>query len=1025
MHRMKSLRTLFISAVLALVCFSNPAGAQENIDSIAADAAPDSLVQGAGAVDSLSQAPEVAESLSAASHPRLLMDAAEFEAMKRKIAAAPDSPLGMIHTLVMEGADRIIAEREPLTFRLDESGKRLLQVSRKALTHIFFCSYAYRYTDDFRYLEQVDTDLRSVCSFASWNPTHFLDVAEMAAAVAIGYDWLYDALSDETRELAVKAIQDLAFAPAKNSDYAWYRSSESNWNQVCNAGLTLAALAVRENCPEAAQAVLDDALLTNMPVMNKIYAPDGNYAEGPDYWSYGTLYEVLMLSAMESVLGTDYGLSNCLGYDGTADYILHCSGTAGKLFNYSDNIGDDQPFYPLWYFADRFSRPSLLYGEIRKLKEGKYCDTENYRLLPLLALYASRLDEAVVSEPESLIFAGRGITPVVMVRSSWDEDAMYLGIKGGSPSTSHSHLDGGSFVFDAYGVRWAADLERQSYQSVENPIKKLGGDFWNLGDGSLRWELFRMNNRQHNTLTVNDKNHYSAGCAQLLESFCDDSRKGGKFDLTSLFGGDLEYAVRTASIRWNAYLEVRDSLKAPAGKKATVRWSMVTRADAVFCEDGILLSSGGVKMKLSAAQPGVKYHIWSGNPNDYKSKLNVCNEPNPGVSIVGFEFTLQPGESLNLVTTLRRSESDGELADRIFALAAGQLKILDAAIPSDRAPRYYSDSGGLVTSDIGWWCSGFFSGSLWLAYEYTEDEQLKEAASRNSEKLDLLVRQKTDHDIGFQMMCSYGQAYRITGSRRWLGRLFEASEKLSKRFNPTVGAIRSWDFVRNDWQYPVIIDNMMNLELLTRASALFRNDALRDIAVSHARTTARNAFRPDFSSCHLVDYDPATGAVRSTQTVQGYADASSWARGQAWALYGYTMMYRETGLEEFLTQASGIAEMLLSRLPSDGIPYWDFDDPSIPSALKDASAGAIMASAFAELSGLVSDSSLSKSCLEMARTQVRTLSTIEYLASAGGNGGFLLKHCVGNLPEKSEVDVALTYADYFFLEAVSRLAASK
>ena len=1015
-----------IPLTLASLLFSvNIAQAQDIIGSEAANAVPDSTIVAYAVTDSLAVTPSEADSVTVVPHPRLLMGADEFEAMKAKIAAAPDSPLGMIHILVMEGADRIIREREPLEFKLDASGKRLLEVSRKALTHIYFCAYAYRYTGDYRYLEQADTDLRSVCSFASWNPSHFLDVGEMAAAVAIGYDWLYDALSDETKELAVKAIQDFAFAPARDSKYSWYRTIEGNWNQVCNAGLTLAALAVQDVCPEAAQAALDDALLTNMPVMNKIYAPDGNYAEGPDYWNYGTLFEVLMLSAMESVLGTDYGLSNCLGFDRTADYILHCSGTAGKLFNYSDNIGDDQPFYPLWYFADKFSKPSLLYGEIKKLKAGKYCNIDNYRLLPLLTLYASRLDSAVVSEPESLIFAGKGVTPVVMTRSSWEDDAMYLGIKGGSPSTSHAHLDGGSFVFDAYGVRWAVDLERQSYVSVENPLKKLGGDFWDLSDGSLRWALFRMNNRQHNTLTVNDKDHRSEGRAELLKSFCDDSRKGGVFDLTSLFGGDLESAVRTAAIRWNAYLEVRDSLKAPQGQKATVRWSMVTRAEAEMCEDGILLSSNGIKMKLSADQKRVKYHIRSGNPKDYNSKLNICNEANPGVSIVGFEFTLQPGESLNVVTTLKRVESDRELADRVFGLAAGQLKVLDAAVPSDRAPRYYNDTEGLVTSDLGWWCSGFFPGSLWLAYEYTGDESLKEAATRNSEKLDMLVRHKTDHDIGFQMMCSYGQAYRITGSRRWLGRIFESAEKLSRRFNPAVGAIKSWDFVRKDWQYPVIIDNMMNLELLTRASHLFRNDSLCSVAVSHARTTARNAFRPDFTSYHLVDYDPATGAVRSRQTVQGYSDGSAWARGQAWALYGYTMMYRETGLEEFLAQACDIARMLLSRLPSDGIPYWDFDDPSIPSVLKDASAGAVMASAFAEFAGLAKDPALAKSCLEMARTQVRTLSTLEYLAPAGTNGGFLLKHSVGNLPEKSEVDVALTYADYYYLEAVSRLAASK
>ncbi len=1002
---MKAAITLLISAMLSL-------------SGILAPAAGGNFLSTAGG--SLAAA---GDSLAVSPHPRLLMDAGEFEAMKVRIEAEPDSPLALLHAQVIAGAEQIVTEREALEFRLDKSGRRLLQVSRKALTHIFFCAYAYRYTGDFRFLEQADVDLRSVCSFASWNPSHFLDVAEMAAAVAIGYDWLYDALSDETRELAVKAIQDLAFAPSRNSAYSSYRTSSSNWNQVCNAGLAVAALAVMDSCPEAARAVLDDVVLTNMPVMNSIYAPDGNYAEGPDYWSYGTLYEVLMLSSMDSVLGTDYGLSNCLGFDRTADYILHSRGTAGKLFNYSDNLGDDQPFYPLWYFADRFSRPSLLYGEIRKLREGRYCDTENYRLLPLLTLYASRLpDTAEITEPESLIFAGKGITPVVMVRSGWEDDAMYLGIKGGSPSTSHSHLDGGSFVFDAYGIRWAADLERQSYQSVENPIKKLGGDFWSLSDGSLRWALFRMNNRQHNTLTVNDKDHRSAGCATLLKSFCDDRAKGGTFDLTSLFGGDLEYAVRTAAIKWNAYLEVRDSLKAPAGAKATVRWSMVTRAEASPCADGILLKSGGITMKLSADSPRVKYHIWSGNPKDYKSKLNVCNEANPGVSIVGFEFVLQPGERLDVVTTLRRQESDGELAGRVFALAARQLRLLDAATPADRAPRSFIEAGGYETSGIGWWCSGFFPGSLWLTYEHTGDEGLREAAERNSAKLDLLVRHNTDHDIGFQMSCSYGQAYRITGSRRWLGRLFEASEKLAARFSPAVGAIRSWDFVRDDWMYPVIIDNMMNLELLTRAARQFRNAALQDVAIAHARTTALNAFREDFSSYHLVDYDPATGAVRSKRTVQGYSDASSWARGQAWALYGFTMMYRETGLQEFLDRASGIARMLLSRLPSDGVPYWDFDDPAIPSAPKDASSAAIMASAFAELSTLSGDPALSGACLEMAREQLRTLSTEEYLARYGQNGGFLLKHCVGNLPEQSEVDAALTYADYYYLEALSRLA---
>ena len=212
----------------------------------------------------------------------------------------------------------------------------------------------------------------------------------------------------------------------------------------------------------------------------------------------------------------------------------------------------------------------------------------------------------------------------------------------------------------------------------------------------------------------------------------------------------------------------------------------------------------------------------------------------------------------------------------------------------------------------------------------------------------------------------------------------------------------------------------MNLELLEYASALFHCDSLNDIAVKHAQTTMANHFRPDYSTYHMLDYDPATGAVRRKVTVQGYADESSWARGQAWALYGYTMMFRETGLEEFLHQAEGIARLLLDRLPADGVPYWDFDDPEIPNTYRDASAAAVMCSAFLELSGLSKDRKLSGQCLDMARQQIRTLASPSYLASPGENGGFLLKHSGGNLPSGSEIDTPLIYADYYFLEALNR-----
>lgn len=219
----------------------------------------------------------------------------------------------------------------------------------------------------------------------------------------------------------------------------------------------------------------------------------------------------------------------------------------------------------------------------------------------------------------------------------------------------------------------------------------------------------------------------------------------------------------------------------------------------------------------------------------------------------------------------------------------------------------------------------------------------------------------------------------------------------------------------------MIIDNMMNLELMMNAHELFGADSLKTIALTHANTTMVNHFREDHSTFHLVDYDKETGEIRRKQTIQGYSDDSAWARGQAWAVYGYTMMFRETGVSEYLALAENVARMLLGRLPEDGIPYWDFDSPEIPEDVRDASAAAVMASAFVELSTLTADKKLAKDCLAMAERQLRALSSDEYLAAEGECGGFILKHSTGNKPGNSEVDVPLSYADYYFLEALVRI----
>lgn len=374
---------------------------------------------------------------------------------------------------------------------------------------------------------------------------------------------------------------------------------------------------------------------------------------------------------------------------------------------------------------------------------------------------------------------------------------------------------------------------------------------------------------------------------------------------------------------------------------------------------------------------------------------------------------------LVIMASCTKQEPMEALIDRVFSVAEQQYVAMDARLDDKTMPQTITHDSTFKSSTIYWWCSGFYPGSLWYIYEYTQNDTVKLLAEKNTLKLDPIQYVTHDHDVGFQLNCSYGNGLRLIGNKDYEKVLHQGAKSLATRFSPITGVIQSWDFLRRDWKYPVIIDNMMNLDLLMFASKAFDDDSLAYVARSHADTTLKNHFREDYSSYHLVDYDPKDGHVRSKQTVQGYSDESSWGRGQAWALYGYTMMYRMTEDKRYLSQAECVGNMLLSRLPVDGIPYWDFDAPN-GNEYRDASAGAIMASAFVELSSFTEDAKARQNYLNVAEKQLRTLASSTYLAEPGTNCNFILKHSVGNFPEKSEVDVPLSYADYYFLEGLLR-----
>jgi unsaturated chondroitin disaccharide hydrolase len=352
--------------------------------------------------------------------------------------------------------------------------------------------------------------------------------------------------------------------------------------------------------------------------------------------------------------------------------------------------------------------------------------------------------------------------------------------------------------------------------------------------------------------------------------------------------------------------------------------------------------------------------------------------------------------------------------------ATAQYKILMAGLVPNRFPKtYHADSAKLETSGASWWCSGFYPGTLLYLYQQTKEPALLTEANRMLNMLAKEQYDKTTHDLGFMMYCSFGNAQKMEPAAAYKEILINSAKSLSTRFDPKVGCIKSWDTKKPE--YLVIIDNMMNLELLFYATRITGDSSYYKIAVTHANTTMKNHFRADYSSYHVVDYNPKTGEVHKKRTAQGYADESAWARGQAWGLYGYTVMYRETKDKKYLDQANHIAQFILNNpnLPADKIPYWDYNAPNIPHALRDASAAAVMASAFLELCRYT-DGKHGQQYFKTAEIILRNLSSPVYFAAKGTNGGFILKHSVGHMPNKTEIDVPLTYADYYFIEALGR-----
>jgi len=393
-----------------------------------------------------------------------------------------------------------------------------------------------------------------------------------------------------------------------------------------------------------------------------------------------------------------------------------------------------------------------------------------------------------------------------------------------------------------------------------------------------------------------------------------------------------------------------------------------------------------------------------------------------------------------IATLLVLNNSNAQQTKEAFAKAKAQYSfMLEKAKNPAKPPRTTKPDGSLFFSpDIYDWTSGFFAGDLWYTYEATKDETIKKEAIKFTEALDSLKWFTGHHDLGFMLYCSYGNAYRLTHDEKYKAVLVKGAKSLASRFNPITGTIKSWNQRtswdgKTVWNFPVIIDNMMNLELLFFASKVTGDTMYRHIAVTHALTTMKNHIRQNNSTYHVVNYDTLTGKVLNQETFQGYANNSTWARGQAWGIYGYTMTYKETGDKRFLETAQRLADFYITntRLPKDKVPYWDFnvnqpgykplfkyDAQKYANIPRDASAAAIVASALIDLSKFSGKKGIDykQAAIEM----LQSLSSNSYTAEIGTNNNFVLKHCTGSLPHGSEIDVPLVYADYYYLEALMR-----
>lgn len=566
--------------------------------------------------------------------PRLFASAADWTALPARLKTDPVA--AAIYAATKKRADALLAG--PILEHKQE-GTRRLASARLFQGRILDLATVARVEKDPRYADRAREELLAVAALPDWGPGHFLDVAEYALGVAVGLDWLHDSLPPDDRNHLAKLLVERAIQPTFDGSapsLAWL-GGKSNWTQVCHAGLTAAALAVADREPALAARTIARAI-KEQALPNAAYAPDGVYPEGPMYWAYGTTFEVILISLLEHSFGTDFGLAATPGFLASADYLAQVTAPSGDYFNYADARLFVPPRPVLHWFAAKRRQPALAAPELDRRSLPPDADAE---LLPIyerndaLALWWHRPDpKATAATPLPLAWLGRGENPVAVFRSALnDPRATFIGFKGGSPSTSHAHMDAGSFVLEAEGVRWAVDPGMQDYHSLES----AGVNLWDGKQTGARWGIFRLGPAAHNILRF-DAGHQRVDAAATFTKF-DAKTASATLDLTPIYAPAAKSVTRRARLLPDRSVLIEDTWTTGA-KAAGVTFQWLTLAEVEPTADGALLRQDGKTLRLRVTSP----EKWTLAVEDTARDLASADQPNPGLRRLVIRVPAKAGE---------------------------------------------------------------------------------------------------------------------------------------------------------------------------------------------------------------------------------------------------------------------------------------------------------------------------------------------------------------------------------------------